>query len=1222
MLPVDAPAPAAAPDGLFQTLLDVSLTGVIVFRPVCAPAGYDPHDPATVVDLAYVQLNPAAQRMLRLPACPADSFLTLYPSAVDTGIFAFYRDTFLSGKAGRYDVNYQHDGLDNYYQLAAQRHGELLVVSFSDTAEQPRTAVEQALRESQAREQQARAEAEAGRQRLHDILTQLPAQVAVNRGPAHVYELVNPRYQQQFPTRAILGRPVREALPELEGQGFYELLDQVYQTGEPFYGQEMPAEVDYAGSGQMELRYFNVFFQALRDAQGRVDGLLNFAYDVTPLVLARREAEQLNQELEARVFERTQALRHAQAEAVAATQRLLRITESLPSTSFTTDAAGQVLYISPQWYAYTGMAPGTDINEVWPTLIHPDDLPAIGQEFGAALAEGRPWRYEFRLRGAAGQYRWFASQGVPEPLEEAEAAGRPRQWFGANLDIDELKNAQQQLEEKDELLTSILSSIPASVATFEGEDLRFGFFNEAYQRLARGRVVPGRAAVEVFPEVAEQGFLALLRQVLRTGEPHQGQEVPAYARDPHTGQQQDMYLDLAYLPLRHGQHPPHAVLGFIVDVTDRVLARQRAEALQAELLAAAQRQVQERAAFYEISEQTTALVALVSAPGHRYEYVNPAYQALFAGRQLVGLDMADALPELRGLGFIALMDRVYQTGETYYGIDTPFTQAPDAGQPARTAYYNFTYQAYRENGQIAGISVFAYDVTEQVLAREGREAQQRELEQLFMQAPAPIVVLDGPELMFQLVNPAYQQIFPGRELVGKPLLDALPELRGTVVPDLFRQVYETGEPYTAHELPLLLARHEGDPLEEIYWDFTYQARRDAQGTIDGVRVFAHDVTEQVRTRQEREVQRQRLHDLFMQAPAAICILGGPELVFELVNPRYQALLPGRVLLGQPFPAALPELADHRVYHTFRAVYETGVTHEEQGIHVTLARPDGLMEDRYFNYIQQARRDAQGQPDGVLVFVFEVTDQVLARQQAQALAGELTTSNQQLTRTNVDLDTFIYTASHDLKAPISNIEGLLTMLRDELPAPAAAGEVPYILDLMQDSVERFKHTIGHLTDVSKLHKEYDQPASAVALAAVVEGVRLDLSPLLRQTGGHFDVDVRAVPTVTFSEKNLRSVVFNLLSNALKYRHPDRPPQVRVRARPDGAFAVLEVRDNGLGFDVGHEKQLFAMFQRLHTHVEGSGVGLYMVKRLVENAGGRIAVESTIGEGSTFTVSLPR
>jgi signal transduction histidine kinase len=92
--------------------------------------------------------------------------------------------------------------------------------------------------------------------------------------------------------------------------------------------------------------------------------------------------------------------------------------------------------------------------------------------------------------------------------------------------------------------------------------------------------------------------------------------------------------------------------------------------------------------------------------------------------------------------------------------------------------------------------------------------------------------------------------------------------------------------------------------------------------------------------------------------------------------------------------------------------------------------------------------------------------------------------------------------------------------------------------------------------------------------------------------------------------------------LKYHHPDRVPEVYVRGRAEPEFLVLEVQDNGLGVDLTRERQLFAMFQRLHTHVEGSGVGLYMVKRMIENAGGRIEVHSEVGQGTTFTVYFKR
>ena len=100
-----------------------------------------------------------------------------------------------------------------------------------------------------------------------------------------------------------------------------------------------------------------------------------------------------------------------------------------------------------------------------------------------------------------------------------------------------------------------------------------------------------------------------------------------------------------------------------------------------------------------------------------------------------------------------------------------------------------------------------------------------------------------------------------------------------------------------------------------------------------------------------------------------------------------------------------------------------------------------------------------------------------------------------------------------------------------------------------------------------------------------------------------------------------MVYNLLSNAVKYRAPNRPAVVQLRAHCTPESVVLEVQDNGLGLNETQQGQLFGMFRRLHIHVEGSGVGLFMVKRLIENAGGTIAVRSQPDAGTTFTVTLP-
>ncbi|WP_052733146.1 sensor histidine kinase [Hymenobacter terrenus] len=298
--------------------------------------------------------------------------------------------------------------------------------------------------------------------------------------------------------------------------------------------------------------------------------------------------------------------------------------------------------------------------------------------------------------------------------------------------------------------------------------------------------------------------------------------------------------------------------------------------------------------------------------------------------------------------------------------------------------------------------------------------------------------------------------------------------------------------------------------------------------------------------------------------------------------------------------------------------------------------DGELEERYFSIVYQARRDAQGRITGILNFTVEFTEQVRARQQVEALNQKLVAineemlatneqlhaSNTQLTRTNVDLDTFVYTASHDLKAPITNIESITLALRDTLPAAVQQDAlIAHLLDLLAQTTTRFQLTIGQLTDLSKLQLAHAGPAEPVHLAAVVEAVRLDLAPAI--TAAHAQLLVAVAPdlVVSFSPANVRSAVYNLLSNALKYRAFDRPAQVWVRAFPAGSRVVLEVQDNGLGMSQVQQRQLFGLFQRLHTHVEGTGVGLYITKRLVENGGGTITVQSQVDAGTTFTLTFP-
>lgn len=280
------------------------------------------------------------------------------------------------------------------------------------------------------------------------------------------------------------------------------------------------------------------------------------------------------------------------------------------------------------------------------------------------------------------------------------------------------------------------------------------------------------------------------------------------------------------------------------------------------------------------------------------------------------------------------------------------------------------------------------------------------------------------------------------------------------------------------------------------------------------------------------------------------------------------------------------------------------------------------------------READGTPLAVRVSVFDITERqqyeqellrakMQAEEQREQLAQaneQLQAKNEQLTRINADLDSFVYTASHDLKQPINNMVGLFEELRRSVTFHDA--EAAPMVGMFEDALGQILATIDGMTQVVQLQRALEQvPAEPVALRPFTEEIIRSLQPL--PAGACFELDFAAAPVLRIARLALHSLLYNLLSNALKYAAPGRPARVRVSSAPAPQALVLQVQDNGRGIDLArHGRELFQLFRRFHPEVAGTGMGLYLVDRLARQAGGRVDVASTVDVGTTFRIVLPQ
>jgi PAS domain S-box-containing protein len=641
-----------------------------------------------------------------------------------------------------------------------------------------------------------------------------------------------------------------------------------------------------------------------------------------------------------------------------------------------------------------------------------------------------------------------------------------------------------------------------------------------------------------------------------------------------------------------------------------------------------------------------AVRLVLDAPGAMSLYAGPAFIAIYndAYRAVLGAKHPRALGQPAAAVWAELWPeigpqyaRVRDGGPGLDARNVPFALARLDGGAVETAWFDYALSAVRDEGpdDLPGAVVAVLSVVTETTARVRVErelvVERARLADVFRQAPAFLAVLRGTDFVFELVNDAYEQLVGYRQVVGKPVLEALPEIRGQGFQELLDGVVATGERWIGREAPIMLVRTPGAAPEQRYLDFTYLPLVEADGVRAGVIAHGTDVTEQVLAR--REVERllaeseesRARNEAVLHSIADAFYLLDREWRFTYVNDAAEPLLQARRddLLGRTLWEAFPDVVGSPFEEPYREAMAGG-------------RPTSV--EAYFPPLGtwfDVRTYAWA--GGLMVHFRDVGARKAAEAEREQLLREAEVARAEAVSANQAKSEFLANMSHELRTPLNAIGGYADLMEMGIRGPITAQQ--------RDDLRRIqasqRHLLGLVNEVlnyAKLESGNvrfdltDVPARE-ALHAAEELV----APQARARGLVLTVAECAPDIVVRADADkLRQVLVNLLSNAVKFTNPGvagtagapgaRVGRIDLWCEARGEAVAFRVQDTGIGIAPDKLAAVFDPFVQVRSDLsrphDGAGLGLAISRDLAHGMAGELTAESTPGVGSTFTLTLPR
>ncbi|HTL07603.1 MAG TPA: PAS domain S-box protein [Chitinophagaceae bacterium] len=522
--------------------------------------------------------------------------------------------------------------------------------------------------------------------------------------------------------------------------------------------------------------------------------------------------------------------------------------------------------------------------------------------------------------------------------------------------------ATKKLKENERNFRSLVLESPVSAAVFRTSNFIIELANDASLQLwGRDASIIGRSVKEVFPELKDQPYLEILRQVYETGITYEGKEKVAHLN--RNGKLDEVFVNFVYKALRDENGKINGILSMGYDVTDQIRTRNQLKELEERNRVAIEAN---EIGVYEKNLLTEEVIF-----SDKMHEIYGATEPLSPATYVDMIHPDDREMRLRAHA-IAL-----QTGKLEYQYRIILKDGSIRWIDSHAKIY------FNEAGALVKRIGTIQDITEEKLMLTRIRETEKKFRNTVMQAPVGIVLMKGPEFIVETANQAYLQLVDKEEddFVGKPLFDSLPEVKEIVAP-LLTDVLNTGKPYYASELEVVLNRF--GKKEPAFFNLVYQPLRESDGSISGVMAVANEVTGQVLAKFALKQREAQFSNMVMQSPIAMTIWRGPEHIIEIANETMLKKVwrkEAEQVIGKKALEVFPELHDQKYPALLKKVYTERIVHRESESVAYVQGNDG-MKKFYLDFEYSPLLDKNEQVSGLMITVNDVTQKVEARQQLE------------------------------------------------------------------------------------------------------------------------------------------------------------------------------------------------------------------------------------------------